>query len=108
MSRQSISLARCKISHSASSVDNTTHRDPGEGIVSSEYVTRIDGLNVQVSKRGGGTLGKSYVGLWDVTVMNGPVYVLDGEEIDAGTPKTHAQVARIAADFASAMIDRGE
>lgn len=70
-----------------------------------EYKTTVDGLSVEVSKRGGGTLGKSYVGLWDVTVMNGPVYVLDGEELDAGTPKTHAQVARMAADFASAQID---
>jgi hypothetical protein len=72
-----------------------------------EYTTTVDGLHVEVSKRGGGTLGKSYVGLWDVTVMNGPVYVFDGEELDAGTPKTHVQVARMAADFASAQIDGG-
>ncbi|MFF4020010.1 hypothetical protein [Streptomyces sp. NPDC001843] len=77
----------------------------GEAIMSAEYTTRINGLHVQVSKRGGGTLGKSYVGLWDVTVMNGPIYILDGEEIDAGTPKTHAQMAQIAADFASTQID---
>ena len=74
----------------------------------SEYTTTIDGLSVKVSKRGGRTLGKPYVGLWNVTVMNGPVYVFDGEELDAGTPKTHAQVARMAADFASEQIDGGE
>lgn len=71
----------------------------------SEYSTTIDGLHVEVSKRGGGTLGKSYVGLWDVTVTNGPVYVFDGKELNAGTPKTHVQVARVAAHFAFAQIN---
>jgi hypothetical protein len=73
--------------------------------MSAEYTTTVDGLRVQVDKVGGGTLGNAYEGRWSVTVQNGPVYAYDNDELTTGTPKTHAEVARIAADFASAKID---
>lgn len=72
-----------------------------------EYITTIDGLRVQVDKVGGGTVGRSYEGRWSVTVENGPIYVYDNDDFTTGTPKMHAEVARIAADFASAKIDAG-
>lgn len=72
--------------------------------MSAEYTTRIDGLRVRVDKVGGGTLGKSYEGRWSVTVENGPVYVYDNDELTTGTPKTHAEVAGMAAEFASEEI----
>lgn len=65
-----------------------------------EYTTRVLGWPVAVDKDGGGTLGKAYEGTWTVSVMNGPVYVLDGAEIHTGTPKTHQEVARLAYEFA--------
>lgn len=71
----------------------------------SEYITTIQGLRIQVDKAGGGTVGKAYDGDWFVTVENGPVYVYDNEELATGTPKTHAEVAHIAFEFASEEID---
>lgn len=69
-----------------------------------EYATVIDGFSVTVDKDGGGTLGREYDGTWTVTVKNGDVFVLDNDEIRTGTPKTHAQVAQIAYEFASERI----
>jgi hypothetical protein len=73
-----------------------------------EYSTTINGWPVTVYKDGGGTPGRSYDGTWTVTVQNGPEYVVDGEELRTGTAKTHAQVARIAYDFACERSDGGE
>lgn len=69
-----------------------------------EYSRFVYGLRVQVDKVGGGTVGKAYEGRWSVTVENGPMYVYDNDELITGTPKTHAEVARMAADFASEEI----
>lgn len=66
----------------------------------SEYTTIIGGLKIDVDKDGGGTIGRSYEGDWTVTVVNGPEYVYDNDTLHTGTPKTHAQVARLAAEFA--------
>lgn len=66
-----------------------------------EYCTTIQGWPIAVDKDGGGTLGNAYDGTWTVSVMNGPVYLLDGAEIRTGTPKTHAEVAQIAYGFAT-------
>lgn len=68
-----------------------------------EYETMIDFYAVYVDKVGGGTLGKSYEGDWQVTVNTGDVYVLDNSLIHTGTRKTHAQVARLAVDWAEDM-----
>lgn len=69
-----------------------------------EYTTHIDGLRVQVDKVGGGTLGRAYEGRWSVTVQSGPIYVYDNDELTTGMPKTHAQVAEMAAEFANEEI----
>ena len=71
----------------------------------SEYEATLDGLKIIVDKDGGGTLGRTYDGNWTVTAMNGPEYVFDSDVVYTGTPKTHAQVARIVRDFASTLID---
>lgn len=73
--------------------------------MSAEYTTTVDGMRVQVDKVGGGTVGRAYEGRWSVTVHNGPVLAYDSEELTTGAPKTHAQVAFIAAEFAGADID---
>lgn len=70
-----------------------------------EYTTTIHGWKVFVDKDGGGTPGNAYDGTWTVTVMNGPVHVLDNAMIHTGTPKTHSQVARIAYDYAAQNED---
>lgn len=66
-----------------------------------EYTTTIYGWPITVDKDGGGTLGRAYEGTWTVSVMDGPVYVLDNAEITTGTPKTHRQVARLAYLYAA-------
>lgn len=70
-----------------------------------EFEAFIDGLKVFVDKIGGGTLDRSYIGDWDITVMNGDEYVIDAEILHTGMPKTHLGVAVMAVDFASEQID---
>lgn len=70
-----------------------------------EYTTTIYGLKVMVSKVGGGAVGQPYGGEdWIVTVMNGDVFIYDNDVVYVGTPRTHRQVAREAAWFASERI----
>lgn len=70
-----------------------------------EYTTTIRGFKVTVDKDGGGTLGRAYDGTWTVSVMNGDVFEIDNEELHTGIAKTHAQVARLAAEFAWARME---
>lgn len=72
--------------------------------MSHEYETMIDFYAIFVDKDGGGTVGKSYEGDWTVTVSSGDAYLMDNAIIGTGTPKTHAQVARLAADFTSEHV----
>lgn len=65
-----------------------------------EHCATILGWLVAVDKDGGGTPGKMYVGTWTVSVMNGPVYVLDNAMIQTSAPRTHAEVARLGYEFA--------
>ena len=67
----------------------------------SEYSTIVNGLKISVDKNGGGTVGRKYDGLWTVTVKQGKVRIFDREELSTGTPKTHAQAARLAYEFAT-------
>lgn len=61
----------------------------------------IDDLSkweISVDKIGGGTVGSSYTGTWEIT------YYIDGrlmdtETMNTGTPKTHKQVAQIYASY---------
>lgn len=70
-----------------------------------EYAGEIDDLmsegsvRVEVEKLGGGTLGKSYAGRWRyrVTLPDGTVH--KGQDLETGTPVTHEQAARTAAEY---------
>jgi hypothetical protein len=70
-----------------------------------EYTTTDDssGWTVEIDKLGGGTVGKSYEGHWiyEVTDAAGN-HVASGGDLRTGTPKTHAQAARILLDFLTA------
>lgn len=70
-----------------------------------EYTATIHGWNITVDKIGGGTLGRAYEGDWTVTVLSGPEYVVDNEILSTRTPKTHAEVARLAYEFAADRCD---
>jgi len=61
-------------------------------------------LAIGVDKAGGGTLGSEYTGTWTVS------WYFDGELSDmlilhTGSPKTHAEVAKIYADFLGEAMD---
>lgn len=59
---------------------------------------------VEVSKVGGGILGKKYEGDWEVTVTIENVVVID-DVITTGTPKNHPQVADLALEFADDALE---
>lgn len=65
-----------------------------------EYEFRInnDTTVIKVDKRGGGTLGKEYEGVWDVTVVDAGLVVFD-ETVTTGTPKSHHLVACMVHDW---------
>lgn len=57
---------------------------------------------VRISKMGGGTLGRRYDGRWlyRVSPVNNPRKVLmEGDDLNTGTPKTHQDVVQILLDF---------
>lgn len=56
-------------------------------------------VTVHVNKVGGGTLGHSYEGRWEVAITINGTVTFWADDIRTGTPKTHAQVAGIAAEF---------
>lgn len=66
-----------------------------------EYAIEVDGVLVRLTKLGGGTLGKAYVGSWAYVVTNRLGAVLDrGSDFTTGMPRTHVETAReIAAHF---------
>ena len=72
-----------------------------------EFRCIAGGFFVRVDKVGGGTPGKAYDGDWTVTVRHHPTAgsaIFDRETLTTGTPKTHREVAEMAADFASEEI----
>lgn len=66
-----------------------------------EYTTEIDGLTVEISKVGGGTVGEQYEGRWIYHVTRGDKIIMFGNDLYTGTPKTHAQAAQLVYDFQS-------
>lgn len=73
-----------------------------------EFTTTVDGLKVHVNKVGGGTVGREYAGEdWSVTVMNGDVFELDNAVLYIGLSTTHAQAAKLAAEWASDAMGEG-
>lgn len=57
------------------------------------------GDQVCVYKIGGGTLGRSYDGLWGYRHTCDDVLIASGENLRTGTPKTHQDVALLVIDF---------
>lgn len=70
-----------------------------------EFIATIDGLSVSVDKVGGGTVGRDYTGMWMITVKNGDAFVYNNDMMSTSIPRSHEDVAAIAADFASAAIN---
>lgn len=64
----------------------------------SEYHTHVDQYCVRVDKVGGGTVGKSYDGLWEVVVKEEGIVILD-DTIQSLRPMTHYEVAEFAPEF---------
>ncbi len=56
-------------------------------------------VRLLIAKVGGGTPGRAYTGAWYYRLdVNGET-AAHGDDLETGTPKTHAQTARIAAEF---------
>lgn len=60
---------------------------------------RDDGHVIEISKAGGGTLGRRYDGYWDVVIYDRRGGIAMDDKITTGTPKTHAEMEEIAFDF---------
>lgn len=56
------------------------------------------GATVLVSKVGGGTLGRRYVGAWHYSYSRRDFHE-EGSDLDVGTPITHEEAAGLVADF---------
>lgn len=65
-------------------------------------------VRLLVAKVGGGTPGRAYAGTWYYRLDVDGKTVAHGDDLETGTPKTHAQAARIAAGFlASGLPEDG-
>lgn len=86
----------------------TVLRDP-EG-PQYEWVGRPLGTHVmvEISKAGGGTVGKWYQGLWSYRITSQGKMVAEGDDLRTGSPATHEQAARIAWAFQDDEYDGGE
>jgi hypothetical protein len=86
----------------------TVLRDP-EGS-QYEWVGRPLGTHVmvEISKAGGGTVGKRYQGLWSYRITSQGKMVAEGDDLRTGSPATHEQAARIAWAFQDDEYDGGE
>lgn len=65
-----------------------------------EFATLILDLRVAVSKVGGGTVGRKYTGDWVYEIRRGSHtgrVLMHGRDLHTGTPKTHAEAAKLAA-----------
>lgn len=65
---------------------------------------------VRVAKVGGGSTDRAYAGLWFYRVTHtGSSHVLvEGHDLNTGTPKTHRQVVDIVLDFLADELGRGD
>lgn len=65
-----------------------------------EFHLRTDeGDTVDLYKLGGGTLGRSYEGLWGYRHVRGRVEIASGQDLRTGTPKTHQEAALLVIEF---------
>jgi hypothetical protein len=68
-----------------------------------EYASGSCGTRVEVSKMGGGTVGKEYVGRWHYAVFDVlGTLIASGDDYVTGMPHTHRWVAR---DIGSLYLD---
>jgi hypothetical protein len=63
---------------------------------------------VEISKAGGGTVGKRYQGTWSYRITQNGKVVAEGDDLRTGMPKTHEEAARIAWGFQDDGYDDGE
>lgn len=56
-------------------------------------------VSLEVSKVGGGTVGESYDGLWEVRIASDAGTLAEYNDLHTGTPKTHEEVIDIALDL---------
>lgn len=86
----------------------TVLRDP-EGLPF-EWTGRPIGTHVmvEISKAGGGTVGKRYQGLWNYRITSNGKVVAEGDGLRTGSPATHEEAARIAWAFQDDEYDGGE
>lgn len=86
----------------------TVLRDP-EGLPF-EWTGRPLGTHVmvEISKAGGGTVGRRYQGLWSYRITSQGKMVAEGDDLRTGSPATHEQAARIAWAFQDDAYDGGE
>lgn len=77
----------------------TVEREVGEPEY--EYRGRPMGTYVmaEVSKVGGGTVGRQYAGRWEVRITRDSRIIHECDDLNTGTPKTHEEIARIAYGF---------
>lgn len=59
-----------------------------------EFVGGSFAWSVEVSKVGGGTVGREYVGAWQYRACLNGVEVARGADFTSGMPMTHHRVAR--------------
>lgn len=62
--------------------------------IAPEYVGGTCAYRIEVSKVGGGTVGKEYAGAWQYQVLRHGKVILKGANLETGTPHTHRWVAR--------------
>jgi hypothetical protein len=88
----------------------------GEIMEEYEYTTELDDgiygtVTVDINKVGGGTLGKSYDGLWEyrISCVDDGLLV-QGSDLRTGMSHTHAEVAELACTFFDFLdfIPKGE
>lgn len=60
---------------------------------------------VEISKAGGGTLGRRYSGTWSYRLTQNGKVLAEGDDLRTGTPKTHEEAARIAWGFQDESYD---
>lgn len=86
----------------------TVLRDP-EG-PEYEWTGRPLGTHVmaEVSKVGGGTVGRRYQGAWKYRLTQNGKVVAEGDDLRTGSPARHGDVARIAWAFQDDEYDGGE
>lgn len=65
-------------------------------------------LTVAIEKSGGGTPGKTYCGTWRYVVTLAGTEIFKGQGVETGMPHTHAEAARVVAEFLADRLDPEE